>query len=135
MCWSFAARVPKVAQACRKCWRPPVRSSGRVSGRSVALVTDGRFSGGTWGLVIGHVAPEAYEGGLIALVEEGDLVTIDASKRLLHLNVSFGHLGRPAPPMAAAFSTLCTRLAREVCASSLVRKHWCSYRLGLRAPH
>jgi dihydroxy-acid dehydratase len=61
---------------------------GQGLGESVGLLTDGRFSGGTWGMVVGHVAPEAYVGGTIALVKEGDLITIDAKKRLLQLNVS-----------------------------------------------
>jgi dihydroxy-acid dehydratase len=54
----------------------------------VGLLTDGRFSGGTWGMVVGHVAPEAYAGGNIALVKEGDSITIDAKKRLVQLNVA-----------------------------------------------
>jgi dihydroxy-acid dehydratase len=61
---------------------------GQGLGESVGLLTDGRFSGGTWGMVVGHVAPEAYVGGTIALVKEGDSITIDAKKRLLQLNVS-----------------------------------------------
>jgi dihydroxy-acid dehydratase len=61
---------------------------GQGLGDSVGLITDGRFSGGTWGMVVGHVSPEAYEGGLIALVENGDSITIDAKKRLIQLNVS-----------------------------------------------
>ena len=60
---------------------------GQGLGESVGLITDGRFSGGTWGMVVGHVAPEAYEGGAIALVQEGDSITIDAHKLLLQLNV------------------------------------------------
>jgi dihydroxy-acid dehydratase len=52
---------------------------GKGLGESVGLITDGRFSGGTWGMVVGHVAPEAFEGGTIALVQEGDSVTIDAN--------------------------------------------------------
>ena len=61
---------------------------GQGLGESVGLITDGRFSGGTWGMVVGHVAPEAYAGGLIALIREGDSITIDAHKLLLQLNVS-----------------------------------------------
>ena len=61
---------------------------GQGLGESVGLVTDGRFSGGTWGMVVGHVAPEAYEGGAIALVQEGDSVTIDAHQLLLQVNLS-----------------------------------------------
>jgi dihydroxy-acid dehydratase len=53
----------------------------------VGLITDGRFSGGTWGMVVGHVAPEAYVGGTIALVHEGDSVTIDAKQLLIQLSV------------------------------------------------
>jgi len=60
---------------------------GQGLGESVGLITDGRFSGGTWGMVVGHVAPEAYAGGLIALVEEGDSITIDSHQLLLQLNV------------------------------------------------
>ena len=60
---------------------------GQGLGESVGLITDGRFSGGTWGMVVGHVAPEAYEGGVIALVREGDSITIDAHRLLLQLNV------------------------------------------------
>ena len=60
---------------------------GKGLGESVGFITDGRFSGGTWGMVVGHVAPEAYVGGTIGLVHEGDSITIDAHQRLLQLNV------------------------------------------------
>ncbi len=60
---------------------------GQGLGESVGLITDGRFSGGTWGMVVGHVAPEAAVGGTIALIEEGDSITIDARQLLLELNV------------------------------------------------
>ncbi|MBT9488821.1 MAG: dihydroxy-acid dehydratase [Rubrivivax sp.] len=77
---------------------------GQGLGESVGLITDGRFSGGTWGMVVGHVAPEAYEGGLIALVQEGDRITIDAHQLLLQLNVDEVEIAhrraawrRPAP--------------------------------------
>jgi dihydroxy-acid dehydratase len=60
---------------------------GAGLGESVGLITDGRFSGGTWGMVVGHVAPEAAAGGTIAFVKEGDSITIDAHKLLLQLNV------------------------------------------------
>ena len=77
---------------------------GQGLGESIGLVTDGRFSGGTWGMVVGHVAPEAYVGGTIALVEEGDSITIDAHRLLIHLNVGDDELARrraswrPPPP-------------------------------------
>ena len=67
---------------------------GQGLGESVGLITDGRFSGGTWGMVVGHVAPEAYAGGLIALVHEGDSITIDAHRLLLELNVDATEISR-----------------------------------------
>jgi dihydroxy-acid dehydratase len=67
---------------------------GQGLGESVGLITDGRFSGGTWGMVVGHVAPEAHAGGLIALVQEGDHITIDAHQRLLQLNVDEAEIAR-----------------------------------------
>ncbi|CAH0443956.1 dihydroxy-acid dehydratase [Ralstonia syzygii] len=67
---------------------------GKGLGESVGFITDGRFSGGTWGMVVGHVAPEAFVGGTIALVQEGDSVTIDAHQRLLQLNVPEDELAR-----------------------------------------
>ncbi|EED33255.1 dihydroxy-acid dehydratase [gamma proteobacterium NOR5-3] len=67
---------------------------GQGLGESVGLITDGRFSGGTWGMVVGHVAPEAYAGGLIGLVEEGDSITIDAHTLTLQLNVDDAEIAR-----------------------------------------
>jgi dihydroxy-acid dehydratase len=67
---------------------------GQGLGESVGLITDGRFSGGTWGMVVGHVAPEAHAGGNIALIQEGDSITIDAHKLLLQLNVDDAELAR-----------------------------------------
>jgi len=67
---------------------------GEGLGESVGLITDGRFSGGTWGMVVGHVAPEAAVGGTIALVHEGDSITIDARQLLLQLNVSEEEIAR-----------------------------------------
>jgi dihydroxy-acid dehydratase len=67
---------------------------GAGLGETVGLITDGRFSGGTWGMVVGHCAPEAYEGGTIALVQDGDSVTIDAKQLLLQLNVSEAEIAK-----------------------------------------
>ncbi|MDU0809910.1 MAG: dihydroxy-acid dehydratase [Burkholderia sp.] len=67
---------------------------GKGLGESVGLITDGRFSGGTWGMVIGHVSPEAFVGGTIALVQEGDSITIDVRKLILQLNVDNTELAR-----------------------------------------
>ena len=67
---------------------------GQGLGESVGLITDGRFSGGTWGMVVGHIAPEAFDGGLIALVHEGDTITIDAHRLMLHLDVDDAEIAR-----------------------------------------
>ncbi|MCW5237431.1 dihydroxy-acid dehydratase [Verminephrobacter eiseniae] len=67
---------------------------GAGLGESVGLITDGRFSGGTWGMVVGHVAPEAAAGGTIAFVHEGDSITIDARQLLLQLNVADAEIAR-----------------------------------------
>jgi len=67
---------------------------GKGLGESVGLITDGRFSGGTWGMVVGHVSPEAFEGGTIALVEDGDSITIDAHRQLIQLNVADDEIAR-----------------------------------------
>ena len=79
---------PKGGPGMREMLSPTAALIGKGLGESVGLITDGRFSGGTWGMVVGHVAPEAYEGGAIALVKEGDSVTIDAHKLLIQVNVS-----------------------------------------------
>lgn len=79
---------PKGGPGMREMLSPTAALVGKGFTDSVGLVTDGRFSGGTWGMVVGHVAPEAYVGGAIALVHEGDSVTIDAERQLIALNVS-----------------------------------------------
>jgi dihydroxy-acid dehydratase len=73
---------------------PTAALIGKGLGESVGLITDGRFSGGTWGMVVGHVSPEAFLGGTIALVEEGDSVTIDAHQQLIQLNVADEEIAR-----------------------------------------
>jgi len=79
---------PKGGPGMQEMLAPTSALIGQGLGDSVGLLTDGRFSGGTWGMVVGHVAPEAYVGGTIALVKQGDSITIDAKKRLVQLNVS-----------------------------------------------
>ncbi len=79
---------PKGGPGMREMLAPTSAIIGAGLGDSVGLITDGRFSGGTYGLVVGHVAPEAAVGGTIALVEEGDSITIDADARLLQVNVT-----------------------------------------------
>jgi dihydroxy-acid dehydratase len=95
---------PKGGPGMREMLAPTSAIIGAGLGDSVGLITDGRFSGGTYGLVVGHVAPEAAVGGTIALIKEGDTITIDAEARLLQLNVSEEELAKrrakwqPRPP-------------------------------------
>jgi dihydroxy-acid dehydratase len=95
---------PKGGPGMREMLAPTSAIIGAGLGDAVGLITDGRFSGGTYGMVVGHVAPEAAVGGAIALVEEGDTITIDAPARLLQLNISDEELARrranwqPRPP-------------------------------------
>jgi dihydroxy-acid dehydratase len=85
---------PRGGPGMREMLAPTSAIIGAGLGDSVGLITDGRFSGGTYGMVVGHVAPEAAVGGAIALVREGDRITIDAEARLLQLEVSSEELGR-----------------------------------------
>ena len=85
---------PKGGPGMREMLAPTSAIIGKGLGDSVGLITDGRFSGGTYGLVVGHVAPEAAAGGNIALVEEGDKITIDADSRALTLHVSGEELAK-----------------------------------------
>ncbi len=85
---------PKGGPGMQEMLAPTAALIGQGLGESVGLITDGRFSGGTWGMVVGHVAPEAFAGGLIALVNEGDSITIDAHERLIQLNVPDEELAR-----------------------------------------
>jgi dihydroxy-acid dehydratase len=85
---------PKGGPGMQEMLAPTGALIGQGLGESVGLITDGRFSGGTWGMVVGHVAPEAFVGGPIALVKSGDSITIDADKLLIQLNV-------PAKELAA----------------------------------
>jgi dihydroxy-acid dehydratase len=85
---------PKGGPGMQEMLAPTAALIGQGLGESVGLLTDGRFSGGTWGMVVGHVAPEAFEGGPIALVQEGDSITIDAHQRLIQVNVSDAELAK-----------------------------------------
>ncbi|HSA31060.1 MAG TPA: dihydroxy-acid dehydratase [Candidatus Omnitrophota bacterium] len=79
---------PKGGPGMREMLSPTSAIMGRGLGKEVALITDGRFSGGSHGFVVGHITPEAYEGGVIAIVEDGDTIEIDASKRTINLLVA-----------------------------------------------
>ncbi|MGD8895768.1 MAG: dihydroxy-acid dehydratase [Acidobacteriota bacterium] len=95
---------PKGGPGMREMLSPTSALVGAGLGGSVGLITDGRFSGGTYGLVVGHVAPEAEVGGTLALVKEGDSITIDAEQRLLHVDLDDAEIERrraawtPPPP-------------------------------------
>jgi dihydroxy-acid dehydratase len=85
---------PKGGPGMQEMLAPTGALIGQGLGETVGLITDGRFSGGTWGMVVGHVAPEAYVGGPIALVKEGDSITIDATKLLIQLNISAAEMSK-----------------------------------------
>jgi dihydroxy-acid dehydratase len=79
---------PKGGPGMQEMLAPTSALIGQGLGETVGLITDGRFSGATWGMVVGHVAPEAFVGGPIALINNGDSITIDAHERLIQLNIS-----------------------------------------------
>ena len=79
---------PKGGPGMREMLSPTSAIMGRGLGKDVALITDGRFSGGSHGFVVGHITPEAYVGGPIALVKNGDAITIDAEQRKITMGVS-----------------------------------------------
>jgi dihydroxy-acid dehydratase len=114
---------PKGGPGMREMLAPTSAIIGAGLGDSVGLITDGRFSGGTHGMVVGHVAPEAAVGGNLALVEEGDSITIDADSGLLQLNVSEAELARRAenwrPPASRYTTGVLAKYARLVSSASL----------------
>ncbi len=83
---------PKGGPGMREMLAPTSAVMGKGLGNDVALITDGRFSGGTHGFVVGHITPEAYDGGVIAIVKDGDTITIDAKKREINLNLPRGEI-------------------------------------------
>jgi dihydroxy-acid dehydratase len=114
---------PKGGPGMREMLSPTAAIVGAGLGDAVGLVTDGRFSGGSHGLVVGHVAPEAAVGGTIALVEEGDRITIDAGQRLLQLEVTDAELARRrmrwTPPPPKYTSGVLAKYVKLVSSSSL----------------
>jgi dihydroxy-acid dehydratase len=85
---------PKGGLGMQEMLAPTSALIGQGLGESVGLITDGRFSGATWGMVVGHVAPEAFVGGPIALVQDGDSITIDAHQLLIQVNITDEELAR-----------------------------------------
>ena len=113
---------PKGGPGMREMLAPTSALIGAGLGDSVGLVTDGRFSGGTYGLVVGHVAPEAAAGGPIALVREGDAITIDADQRLLAIDLSRASWSSGSawtPPPARYTAGVLYKYARQVSSASL----------------
>ena len=114
---------PRGGPGMREMLSPTSAIIGAGLGDSVGLITDGRFSGGTYGMVVGHVAPEAAVGGTIALVHEGDSITIDAPARLLQLNVDDAELARRRaawqPPAPRYTRGVLAKYARLVSSASL----------------
>jgi dihydroxy-acid dehydratase len=114
---------PKGGPGMQEMLAPTSALIGQGLGESVGLITDGRFSGGTWGMVVGHVAPEAYVGGTIALVEEGDSITIDAHRLLIQLNVDDAVLAsrraKWRPPLPRHTRGLLAKYRRLVSTASL----------------
>jgi dihydroxy-acid dehydratase len=114
---------PKGGPGMREMLAPTSALIGAGLGDSVGLITDGRFSGGTYGMVVGHVAPEAAAGGTIALVQEGDSITIDAPGRVVELNIAPTELERRRatwkPPPARATRGVLAKYAKLVSSSSL----------------
>jgi dihydroxy-acid dehydratase len=113
---------PKGAPGMPEMLAPTGALIGQGLGESVGLITDGRFSGGTWGMVVGHVAPEAYAEGLIALVHEGDSITIDAHTLSLQLNVSDEEIARRraawTPPAPRYTRGVLAKFARNASSAS-----------------
>jgi dihydroxy-acid dehydratase len=114
---------PRGGPGMREMLAPTSAIIGAGLGDAVALITDGRFSGGTYGMVVGHVAPEAAVGGPLALVEEGDSITVDAEARLLSLNVPEDEIARRraawVPPPVRHTRGVLAKYARLVSSSSL----------------
>jgi dihydroxy-acid dehydratase len=114
---------PKGGPGMREMLAPTSAIIGAGLGDSVGLITDGRFSGGTYGMVVGHVAPEADVGGTLALVQEGEPITIDADKRLLRLEVDDAEIARRRaawqPPAPRYTTGVLANYAKLVSSSSV----------------
>jgi dihydroxy-acid dehydratase len=114
---------PRGGPGMREMLSPTAAIMGKGLGDKVALITDGRFSGGSHGFVVGHVTPEAANGGALALVQDGDTITIDATRRELTLAVPAAELGRRrrkwSPPAPYATRGVLAKDAELVSSASL----------------
>ena len=114
---------PKGGPGMREMLSPTSAIMGRGLGNDVALITDGRFSGGSHGFVIGHITPEAFEGGLLGIVENGDNITIDVTKRTIDLEVSEDEIKRRQDswvrPQARYTRGVLAKYAKSVSSASL----------------
>ena len=113
---------PKGAPGMREMLSPTSAVMGKGLGKDIALVTDGRFSGGSHGFVVGHITPEAADGGAIALVEDGDQITIDAQHRELSLHVDDATLTKRreawTPPTPRYTRGVLAKYAKQVSSAS-----------------
>lgn len=113
---------PKGGPGMREMLAPTAALIGQGLGDSVGLITDGRFSGGTYGMVVGHIAPEAAVGGSIALIEDGDLITIDANKKVLNVHLDDDEMANRRnlwqPPKPVHMSGVIAKYAKLVSSSS-----------------
>ena len=114
---------PKGGPGMPEMLKPTAAIMGAGLGKDVALITDGRFSGGTHGFVVGHIAPEAQDGGVIGLVEDGDVITIDAEKNSISVALTEAEIANrkekwSAPPLKVARGSL-YKYAKTVSSASL----------------
>jgi dihydroxy-acid dehydratase len=121
---------PKGGPGMREMYKAMKLLYGRGLARKTALVTDGRFSGTNSGCFVGHISPEAAEGGPLAIVQDGDLITVDIPNRRLHLHVSEQEISarlatwqRPAPRVKKGYLALYTRLAESADKGAIIRHH------------
>ena len=114
---------PKGGPGMREMLKPTSAIMGQGLGDKVAFITDGRFSGGTHGFVVGHITPEAADGGLIAIIEDGDSILIDANSDKLELNISeaeiSSRLGKWVNPKVPPKKGVLAKFARNVKSASL----------------
>ena len=114
MCSSSATRGRRAAPACARCSSTTAALTGQGTGGKVALITDGRFSGATRGFCIGHVGPEAALGGPIALLRDGDMITIDAVNGTIDVALSDAELAEREEGLEAARDRIHLRIPLEI---------------------